>query len=149
MCAQPTPYRATTSRTDRDAPPAVSRTTYTPGDRPASGSATDDAPPSTSTSRTRRPSALYTATCSSKKPGPPSPPPVAPLHANAVALVGYDTKALDALRDAVDALEAGGVHGGSTAERDAAHAAFMAWMEPARRWLGLAFKGRPAAGVGL
>lgn len=80
-------------------------------------------------------------------------------YAAALALVGYEAKALAALDADVDALEtaassetsAAGTHGGSTAGRDAAYAAFMAWMKPARRWLALAFKGRPdvASRVGL
>lgn len=74
---------------------------------------------------------------------------------------GYDwpAKRLDALEASVDALEAaasghtsaGGAHGGSTAERDAAYAAFMERMAPVRRFLGLAFRGHPhvAKRVGL
>ncbi len=80
-------------------------------------------------------------------------------YADAVARVGYPRPALSAVERAVDTLEgaaggedsAAGSHAGSTGARDASYAAFMKWMKPARRFLGLAFKGHPevARRVGL
>lgn len=80
-------------------------------------------------------------------------------YAAAAAKVGYPAKALDAVEAAVAALEtaaggtqdAVGMHGGSTAARNAAYRAFMDWMADTRRWLTLAFKGHPeiARSVGL
>ena len=80
-------------------------------------------------------------------------------YAAAVAVVGYPAKTVDAVEAAVATLEAAasdttdatGEHGGSTGHRDAAYRAFMNWMAGTRRWLTLAFKGRPdvARSVGL
>ena len=80
-------------------------------------------------------------------------------YAAAIAPAGFPVKDLDALGDAVNALEAAagkttsasGAHGGSTGERDAAYGDFMGWMRKARRRLAIAYKAHPtvAARVGL
>lgn len=80
-------------------------------------------------------------------------------YAAAAAKAGYPARAVSAVEASVAALEADaagtqgatGARGGSTAARDAAYRAFMNWMTDKRRWLTLAFKGRPeiARSVGL